>query len=73
LTSGFTQFFKSFFVLYNIMSRYVLFLILGEWQFAPLQMCLIASFAGAKVRRFFKLANFFESFFKKIFNVYTTN
>jgi len=28
LTSGFTQFFKSFFVLYNIMSRYVLFFLL---------------------------------------------
>ena len=30
MTSGFTRFFKSFFVLYNIMSMYVLFFLLQE-------------------------------------------
>ncbi|WP_211305897.1 hypothetical protein, partial [Capnocytophaga leadbetteri] len=55
LTSGFTRFFKSYFVLYNIMSMYVLFL---------LARALIVSFAGAKVRRFFNSANFLATFFE---------
>ena len=48
------------FVLYNIMSMYVLFLILRP---------CFASFAGAKVRRFFYPANFLRVFFK-IFLIY---
>ena len=43
------------FVLYNIMSMYVLFL---------LARALIVSFAGAKVRRFFNSANFLTTFFE---------
>ena len=43
------------FVLYNIMSMYVLFL---------LARALIVSFAGAKVRRFFNSANFLALFFQ---------
>ena len=43
------------FVLYNIMSMYVLFL---------LARALIVSFAGAKVRRFFNSANFLALFFE---------
>ena len=55
MTSGFTRFFKSYFVLYNIMSMYVLFI---------LARALIVSFAGAKVRRFFNSANFLTTFFE---------
>ena len=43
------------FVLYNIMSMYVLFI---------LARALIVSFAGAKVRRFFNSANFLTTFFE---------
>ena len=67
------------------MSMYVLFLILDKLPFCvngriaffcvngriairPYK-CLIVSFAGAKVRRFFKLANFLRVFFK-IFLIY---
>ena len=42
------------------MSMYVLFL---------LARALIVSFAGAKVRRFFKLANFYTIFFEDFFNI----
>ena len=43
------------------MSMYVLFLILRP--------CFV-SFAGAKVRRFFKLANFLTSFFEVFFELF---
>ena len=48
------------FVLYNIMSMYVLFL---------LARALIVSFAGAKVRRFFNSANFLATFFEVFLRV----
>ena len=44
------------FVLYNIMSMYVLFI---------LARALIVSFAGAKVRRFLNPANFLNTFLRK--------
>ncbi|WP_232212955.1 hypothetical protein, partial [Capnocytophaga sp. oral taxon 326] len=45
-----------------------LFCVNGRIAIRPYK-CLIISFAGAKVRRFFKLANFLRVFFK-IFLIY---
>ena len=76
LTSGFTRFFKSFLCCTTLcqctccflFGANCLFCVNGRIAICPYK-CLIVSLAGAKVRRFFKLANFLRVFFK-IFLIY---